>query len=119
MMTDHVTPQSSRMARASTPLSLYAPVIFQGMLAFVALLTIAVMPVRSGPMLVVPIGEIAAKPWLDRQQGVTILGIGKLRGSMIVAADRNRLFTTALAHHAILLPALPALCGRFDPIRKI
>ncbi len=101
---------SQRPGRA--PIGRYAPLVVQALLTLLVLAILVASPARSGPMIVLPLGSVAAKPWLDAQAGVTLLGLGRLPGSMIVDADRNRLLPVAFAHHAILLPALPMLCSQ-------
>ena len=80
-------------------------VIIVGMMIILAL-----MPASRGPMIVVPLSDIPIKPWLDEQQGATLLGLGRLPGSIIVSGERDALLPVAIAHHAIMLPALPVLC---------
>jgi hypothetical protein len=62
-------------------------------------------------MLVVPISSEPAKPWLDQRKDAAVIGIGRIPGSIVVIGQRASLFDKAVAHGAILLPALPMLCG--------
>lgn len=83
---------------------------FQAVIIVGTMIVLALMPARHGPMIVMPLSNSPIKPWLDAQHGLTVLGLGRLGGSIIVSADRDALLPVAIAHHAILLPALPALC---------
>jgi hypothetical protein len=86
------------------------PLCFQAVIVTTLMVVLALMPAPRGPMIVLSLSHSAIKPWLDEQSGTTVLGLGRLPGSIIVSGDRDALFPVAVAHHAILLPALPALC---------
>lgn len=89
--------------------------VAQAAIAAALVACLAFTPPRAGPMMVVPLSSSPVKPWLDDQNGVTVLGVGRIAGSIVVAADRNRLLSVAVLHGAILIPALPALCA--SPVR--
>lgn len=87
----------------------------QAGLALLLMAAIALTPVRRGAMIVFPIGGAPAKPWVDAQPDITLIGIGALPGSLVVKGDRNLLWPIAAGHHAILLPAIPLLCAAATP----
>lgn len=111
-------PISLRTSATVLPRAMTGGVYAQIAIALLVIMVLALTPVRRGTMIVWPVSSTPAKPWLDHLSGVTLLGVGKLPGSLIITGDRNALWPVAIAHRALLLPAVPALCSAAQPSRE-
>jgi hypothetical protein len=94
------------MAGATHKIIGSAALVAQAILIAAIIIILALAPPRMGPMLVVPLAGHPARPWLDMRHDVQLIGVGRLRGSLIVMAPRDALLPAALAHGALVLRAL-------------
>ncbi|MBV9840914.1 MAG: hypothetical protein JOY99_05160 [Sphingomonadaceae bacterium] len=96
-----------------TPFSRRAALVAQLGLVLFALVSLALVPPSRGPMLLVPLGQTAARllPVAARAHNALILARGPLPQSLVVYADRAQLLRPLLGLGIVTLASPVAGCA--------
>lgn len=81
----------------------------QGAALTLAALAFALMPPRSGPVLLVPMLGHGAAGLLD--EDTRLLGSGRFPGSLIIDGEHPSFLSALVDHGVLVISAVPALCG--------
>ena len=87
----------------------------QGVMAFTAILTLALMPPPFGRFLLIPLNGREISDQLLRQQLLDRRSSGPLARSLIVDGQSAGATRALLSHGILMLAAPPMICGTYDP----